>query len=90
MATGIDHMDGEQVCLVLASFLYMGKPSHKAPRDRLRFERERVRGVVLPPFNAVARAAAAAKVLSLVDNARLFALLNMTMADALIAGFEAK
>ena len=41
-------------------------------------------------MNAVARAAAAAKGLSLVDTARLFALLNMTMADALIAGFEAK
>ena len=47
-------------------------------------------GSEIPPFNAVARAAAAAKVLSLVDTARLFALLNMSMADALIAGFEAK
>jgi hypothetical protein len=47
-------------------------------------------GSEVPPFNAVARAAASAKALSLVDNARLFALLNMTMADALIAGFEAK
>lgn len=42
------------------------------------------------PLNAVARAAAAAKGLSLVDGARLLALLNMAMADALIAGFEAK
>jgi hypothetical protein len=42
------------------------------------------------PLNAVARAAAAAKGLSLVDSARLFALLNMAMADSLIAGFEAK
>lgn len=47
-------------------------------------------GSEVPPLNAVARAAAAAKGLSLVDTARLFALLNMTMADALIAGFEAK
>jgi hypothetical protein len=47
-------------------------------------------GSEVPPLNAVARAVAAAKGLSLVDNARLFALLNMTMADALIAGFEAK
>ena len=47
-------------------------------------------GSEVPPLNAVARLAAAAKGFSLVDNARLFALLNMTMADALIAGFEAK
>jgi hypothetical protein len=47
-------------------------------------------GSEVPPLNAVARAAAAAKGLSLVDNARLFALLNMAMADSLIAGFEAK
>ena len=47
-------------------------------------------GSEVPPLNAVARVAAAAKGLNLVDTARLFALLNMTMADALIAGFEAK
>lgn len=47
-------------------------------------------GSEVPPFNAVARAAAAAKGLTLVDSARLFALLNMAMADSLIAGFEAK
>ena len=47
-------------------------------------------GSEVPPFNAVARAAAAAKGLALVDSARLFALLNMAMADSLIAGFEAK
>jgi hypothetical protein len=47
-------------------------------------------GSEVPPLNAVARAVAAAKGLALVDDARLFALLNMAMADALIAGFEAK
>jgi len=47
-------------------------------------------GSEVPPLNAVARAASAAKGLSLIDNARLFALLNMAMADSLIAGFEAK
>jgi hypothetical protein len=47
-------------------------------------------GSEVPPLNAVARAAAAAKGLGLVDTARLFAMLNMTMADTLIAGFEAK
>lgn len=47
-------------------------------------------GSEVPPFNAIARAASAAKSLSLIDNARLFALLNMTMADSLIVGFEAK
>ena len=47
-------------------------------------------GSEVPPFNAVARAAAAAKGLSLVDTARLLALVNMAMADSLIAGFEAK
>jgi hypothetical protein len=47
-------------------------------------------GSEIPPVNAVARAAAAAKGLDLADSARLFALLNMAMADALIAGFEAK
>jgi hypothetical protein len=47
-------------------------------------------GSEVPPLNSVARVASAAKALSLVDNARLFALLNMAMADTLIAGFEAK
>jgi hypothetical protein len=47
-------------------------------------------GSEVEPFNAVARTAAAAKGLDLVDSARLFALLNMAMADTLIAGFEAK
>jgi hypothetical protein len=47
-------------------------------------------GSEVPPLNAIARTAAAAKGLSLVDTARLFALVNMTMADALIVGFEAK
>jgi hypothetical protein len=47
-------------------------------------------GSEVPPFNAVARAAAAAKGLSLTDSARLFALMNMAMADSLVAGFEAK
>ncbi len=47
-------------------------------------------GSEVPPLNAVARAAAAAKGLSLVDSARLFALMNMAMADSLIVGFEAK
>ncbi len=47
-------------------------------------------GSEVTPLNVVARAAAAAKGFSLVENARLFALMNMAMADALIAGFEAK
>lgn len=47
-------------------------------------------GSEVPPLNAVGRAAATAKGLSLIDSARLFALLNMAMADSLIAGFEAK
>jgi hypothetical protein len=47
-------------------------------------------GSEVPPFNAIARTVSAAKNLSLIDNARLFALLNMAMADSLIAGFEAK
>jgi hypothetical protein len=41
-------------------------------------------------LNAVGRAAAAARHTSLPDNARLFAYLNMAMADAFIAEFEAK
>ncbi len=44
----------------------------------------------LLPWNAVARAASATKGNNLVDNARLFAYLNMAVADALIAGFECK
>ena len=47
-------------------------------------------GSEVPPINGVARAVSAAKKLSLVDNARVFALLNMAMADALIAGFHNK
>src|SRR5262249_15567468 len=47
-------------------------------------------GSEVPPLNAVARAVSAARKLSLVDNARFFALLNMAMADAVIAGFENK
>jgi hypothetical protein len=47
-------------------------------------------GSEVPPINAVARAVSAAKKLSLVDNARFFALLTMSMADALIAGFDNK
>ena len=47
-------------------------------------------GSEVPPLNAVARAVSAAKKLSLVDNARFFALLNMAMADSLIAGFDSK
>lgn len=47
-------------------------------------------GSEVTPLNAVARAAASNAKLSLVDEARLFALMNMAMADALIAGFEAK
>lgn len=47
-------------------------------------------GSEIPPMNAVAREASAAARLSVADNARLFAYLNMAMADALIAVFEAK
>ncbi len=47
-------------------------------------------GSEVPPFNAVARAAAAAHRLRPVESARLFALLNMAIADSLIAGFDAK
>jgi hypothetical protein len=47
-------------------------------------------GSEVPPLNAVARAASAAKNLKLSENARFFALFTMAMADALIAGFEAK
>lgn len=47
-------------------------------------------GSEITPWNAVARAAALAHHDSVADNARLFALLNMTMADTLIAGFAYK
>jgi hypothetical protein len=47
-------------------------------------------GSEVPPLNAVGRAAAAARRTSLPENARLFAYMNMAMADAFIAGFEAK
>lgn len=47
-------------------------------------------GSEIPPMNAVARTASAARSLRVADNARLFAYLNMAMADALIAAFEAK
>jgi PAP2 superfamily len=44
-----------------------------------------------PPFhNTVARQLAATKALDLLDNARLFALYSMAMADSYIAVFEAK
>lgn len=47
-------------------------------------------GSEIPPLNAIARSASAGRSLSVADNARLFAHLNMAMADALIAVFEAK
>lgn len=47
-------------------------------------------GSEIPPMNAVARAASTARGLNVADNARLFAYLNMAMADALIASFETK
>jgi hypothetical protein len=47
-------------------------------------------GSEIPPLNAIARAMAAVKKTSVVDNARLFAYLNMAMADSLIAGFDVK
>jgi hypothetical protein len=47
-------------------------------------------GSEIPPINAVARAGSNAAHLSVADDARLFALLNMAMADALIAVFDAK
>jgi hypothetical protein len=43
-----------------------------------------------PSWNPVVRSLAAAHRLSLVENARLFALVNMAAADALIAVFDAK
>jgi hypothetical protein len=47
-------------------------------------------GSEIPPLNAVARAVSSEHKLSVADNARLFAYLNMAMADALIAVFESK
>lgn len=47
-------------------------------------------GSEIPPFNAVARSISTEKNLGIADNARMFAHLNMAMADALIAVFEAK
>ncbi len=47
-------------------------------------------GSEIPPLNAIARSMAAARKNTLIDNARLFAYLNMAMADSLIAGFEVK
>jgi MYXO-CTERM domain-containing protein len=42
------------------------------------------------PYNAIARQISAARGLSLFDNARLFALLNIALADARIAAWDAK
>lgn len=47
-------------------------------------------GSEVATINDVGRAVSADKKLGLADNARLFALLNLSMADALIAGYEAK
>lgn len=47
-------------------------------------------GSEITPLNAVARAVSTEHKLGIVDNARLFAYLNMAMADALIAVFESK
>lgn len=47
-------------------------------------------GSEIPPLNAVARAVSTEHKLGVADNARLFAYLNMAMADALIAVFESK
>jgi hypothetical protein len=41
-------------------------------------------------WNAIAREVVAAKHTSVIENARLFALLNMATADAIISGFEGK
>jgi len=41
-------------------------------------------------WNAIAREAVAAKHVDLLDSARLFALLNMASADAIMSGFQAK
>jgi len=47
-------------------------------------------GSEIPPLNAVARAVSTEHKLGVADNARLFAYLNMAMADGLIAVFESK
>lgn len=47
-------------------------------------------GSEIPPLNTVARAVSIERKLGIADNARLFAYLNMTMADTLIAVFESK
>ncbi|MGB7988370.1 MAG: vanadium-dependent haloperoxidase [Candidatus Methylophosphatis roskildensis] len=47
-------------------------------------------GSEIPPLNTIARSMSAAKGQGIVDNARLFAYINMAIADSLIAGFEAK
>jgi hypothetical protein len=47
-------------------------------------------GSEIPPLNTVARVISSSKNLGVVENARLFAYLNMAIADSLIAGFEAK
>jgi len=47
-------------------------------------------GSEIPPLNAIARAASTARGLNVAENARLFAYLNLAMADALIAVFDAK
>lgn len=47
-------------------------------------------GSEVPPWNIVARAAAVSHGNDIAANARLFALLNMTIADALIVGFSYK
>ena len=47
-------------------------------------------GSEITPLNAVARAVSTEHKIGVADNARLFAYLNMAMADALIAVFESK
>lgn len=47
-------------------------------------------GSEVPPLNAVARSMATAKKLDVVASARLFAYLNLAIADSFIAGFDAK
>jgi len=47
-------------------------------------------GSEVPPLNAVARSMAAASKLDVVSSARMFAYLNLALADSFIAGFDAK
>jgi len=47
-------------------------------------------GSEVPPLNAVARSMATARKLDVVASARLFAYLNLAIADSFIAGFDAK